>query len=594
MPLKTLSLGAAVIVLMTLLVYAPAMQAGFVWDDDTFLTENPLIKAPDGLYRFWLTTEAPDYFPLTSSSLWLEWRLWGRNATGYHVVNVALHAISAVLIWIVLRRLQILGAWLAGLVFAVHPVNVESVAWITERKNTLPMVFHVMTILLFLKFEGDGRRRWYFFSLGTFLMGLLSKTSVVMLPFVLLGCAWWQRGSVVRKDVVRSVPFFVLSGLLGLVTIWFQYNVAIGKEIVRPEGFFPRLAGAGWAVWFYLYKAIIPYNLSFVYPRWQIDASSVVSFVPAFILLACLMLFWWYRRDWGRVFLFAMGYYVVTLFPVLGFFDIYYMKYSLVADHWQYTSIIGIIAMVVGLGVWICHGWPKHGRQLATAAAVALVGLLSVLTWNQCHIYQDSETLWVETLKKNPASWIAHNNLGIILDKQGKIEEASAHYSEALRIKPDYAETHNNLGAALIRQGKIEQALGHYYKALQIKPDYAEAHNNLGAALIRQGKIKQALSHYYKALQIKPRSAKAHNNLAVLLAKAGRLDEAISHYLEALEIKPDFAEAHYNLGLAYSSKGQYDLAFKEMRIGNRLSSSQKRKKIIKGIKGEMPSISDHP
>ncbi|MBW2173600.1 MAG: glycosyltransferase family 39 protein, partial [Deltaproteobacteria bacterium] len=220
--LKSSSLRVGIIVLITLVVYIPAMRAGFVWDDDLFLTNNPLIKADDGLYRFWFTTEPPDYFPLVSTSLWFEWRVWGMDATGYHVVNIVLHAISSMLIWLVLRRLKIPGAWLAALIFAVHPVNVESVAWITERKNTQPMVFYLLTILLYLRFEGDGRRRWYVLALSAFLIALLSKTSVVMLPFVLLGCAWWQRGSIQRKDLVRSIPFFVMSGVLGLVTVWYQ------------------------------------------------------------------------------------------------------------------------------------------------------------------------------------------------------------------------------------------------------------------------------------------------------------------------------------------------------------------------------------
>jgi len=483
-------LGAGVIVLITLLVYMPAMQAGFIWDDDAFLTENPLIKAHDGLYRFWFTTEAPDYFPLTSSSLWLEWRLWGMNATGYHVVNVVLHAVCAVLIWLVLTRLKVPGAWLAGLVFAVHPVNVESVAWITERKNTLPMVFYVLTMLLYLRFEDHERRRWYFLSLCSFLMALLSKTSVVMLPFVLLGCAWWQRGSIVRKDLVRSVPFFVLSGLMSVVTVWFQYNVAISKEIVRPEGFLSRLAGAGWAIWFYLYKAIIPYKLTFVYPRWQIDTSSVLSFVPALILVGCVVLFWWYRRDWGRVLLFGLGYYVVTLFPVLGFFNIYFMRYSLVADHWQYTSIIGIIALVVGVGVWFCQGWSNKRRRLATAAAVALVGLFGVLTWNQCHIYNDVERLWRDTISKNPKVWMAHNNLGRLLHKQGKLNEALVCYTKAVQINPDYAEAHHNLGLALRKAGNPEEAMAHYAKALQIKPNFTEARSGMELAVRQAHELK--------------------------------------------------------------------------------------------------------
>jgi hypothetical protein len=248
---------ALLIVVMTLAVYLPAMQGGFIWDDDLFLTHNPLIKADDGLYRFWFTKEPPDYFPLVSTSLWLEWRLWGMNPAGYHVVNIAWHAMSAVLTWLVLRRLNIPGAWLAALLFAVHPVNVESVAWITERKNTQPMVFYLMTLLFYLEFDSSGKKQWYMFALLAFVLALLSKTSVVMLPFVLLGCVWWQRKRIGKRDLMRVIPFFLLSVVLGLVTVWYQRN-AIGGDIIQSGGLLSRVAGAGWAVWFYAVEDKIP------------------------------------------------------------------------------------------------------------------------------------------------------------------------------------------------------------------------------------------------------------------------------------------------------------------------------------------------
>jgi hypothetical protein len=258
---------AAALVAITFLAYLPAMRGGFIWNDDTFLTRNPLIKTPDGLRRLWFTTDPPDYFPLTSTSLWLEWRLWGMNPAGYHVVNVLLHAVSAVLLWRVLKRLNAPGAWLAGLIFAVHPVNVESVAWITERKNTLAMVLYMASLLAYLKFDEDGAPRTYALALGLFLLALLAKTSVIMLPAVLLLCAWWRRGGIERKDILRAIPFAALSGALALVTVWYQYHRAIAAEVVRTDGFLARTAGAGWAAWFYLYKALLPAKLCFVYPR---------------------------------------------------------------------------------------------------------------------------------------------------------------------------------------------------------------------------------------------------------------------------------------------------------------------------------------
>ena len=563
MSLKRLSSRASVIILLTLLVYIPAMRAGFIWDDNLFLTENPLIKADDGLYRFWFTTEPPDYFPLVSSVLWLEWRLWGLNAAGYHVVNIVLHAVSAVLIWLVLKRLKIPGAWLAALIFAVHPVNVESVAWITERKNTQPMVFYLITILFYLRYEHDRTKRWYFFALGSFLLALLSKTSVVMLPFVLLGCVWWQKGRIGWKDLIRSVPFFALSLILALVTVWFQYNVAIGDDVVRTGGFLSRLAGAGWAVWFYLYKAIIPYKLCFVYPRWNIDASSIASYLPGIILLGCFVVFWRYRKGWGRVFLFGLGYYVVTLFPVLGFFDINFMRFSLVTDHWQYFSIIGLIALLVGLGVWTWNGWRGQLRQLATAAAAAVVLLFCALSWIQCHAYKDLEALWRDTISKNPRAWLAHSNLGPVLVSQGRFEEAMRHCSEALRINPGHAWIHGAMGAALAGQRRFEEAITHFSEALRIDPDFRdahEAHNDLGLALNETGRFEEAITHFSEAARIKPEFAEAHTNLGIALVRKGKLDGAITHFTEALRVAPDNAGAHYSLGLALALVGRHDKA----------------------------------
>jgi len=480
-------LGITLIIILTGIIYIPAMRAGFIWDDDTFLTKNELISADNGLYRFWFTTEAPDYFPLTSTTLWFEWRLWGMNATGYHVVNVLLHILSSILLWRVLKRLKVPGAWLAGLIFAIHPVNVESVAWITERKNVLPMVFYALSILLYLKFESDGHRWLYGFSLIVFLLGLLSKTSVVMLPFVILGCAWWQRGRIIGRDIVRTIPFFVMSIVLGLVTVWFQYNLAETEYIVRTDSFFSRLSGAGWCIWFYLYKAIIPIRLTFVYPRWEIDAFSIISYMPGLLLVGLLVLFWWFRRSWARPLLFALGYYIVTLLPVIGFLNIYFMKYSLVADHWQYTSIIGPIALLVGIGSKAYEHWHRRIKLLGISAAVVLVGLLSWQTWTQAHIYQDLHTLWKDTLAKNPDCWMAHDNLGVILGQQGNLEKAVYHLSEAVRLNPNNEKAHNNLGIALAMQGRYSEAIHHYREALRIKPRYRIARRNLDLLLHKMG-----------------------------------------------------------------------------------------------------------
>ncbi|MFO7984572.1 MAG: tetratricopeptide repeat protein [Desulfatiglandaceae bacterium] len=548
--------GVLLVCLLVVTIYIPAIKGDFIWDDDAFLTENPLIKASDGLYRFWFSTEAPDYFPLTSTTLWLEWRLWGKNATGYHLVNVLLHILNAILIWAVLKKLGIPGAWLASVIFAVHPVNVESVAWITERKNLLPMVFFLVSILAYLAFDRHTNWWFYILSLVAFLLALLSKTSVIMLPFVLLGCLWWQRNRIRIKDLVRSVPFFVLSVIMGGMTIWFQYHNAIGSTVVREDGFLSRLAIAGRAVWFYLYKAVFPINLSFVYPRWEGVEPSLISFLPLIGLTGLSGIFYYYRATWGKPFLLGLGYFVVTLFPVLGFFNIYFMKYSLVADHWQYTSIIGIIALFVGLIAYKYKGWEKRYCRVAVAAAVILICTFSVLSWKRAETFAQPETLWKDTLNKNPECWMAYDILGADLAQKGQWQQAIRHFTKALEIKPDYPEAHSNLANVLYDQGYVNQAFRHFEQALKVNPDAVEVHYNYGTALAERGKVKEAVDHYLKAIGLEPDLLQAHYNLGILYAQQKKFKDAIRQFSEVLRIDPGHKSAQRNLIRVYQLMGR--------------------------------------
>jgi tetratricopeptide (TPR) repeat protein len=394
-----------------------------------------------------------------------------------------------------------------------------------------------------------------------FLLALLSKTSVVMLPFVLLGFAWWQRGLIEKKDLVRTVPFFVLAGALGIVTVWFQYNVAIGDDIVRTDSFLSRLAGAGWAVWFYLYKVLIPHNLSFVYPRWEIDASSAISYLPLIVLVICFVTFWRYRQNWGRAFLFGFGYFVVTLLPVLGFFDINFMRFSFVTDHWQYFSIPGVIALVVGLGVWVRDRLGRNLRWSFRVACVAAVCVLGCLTWKHSYAFKDLEALWRDTISKNPEAWLAQANLGSTLAAQGKYDKAIRHCYEALRINPTHPWIHCALGTALVGQRRFEDAIGHFSQALRLDPDFAQAHqahNDLGLLLAKTGRLDEAIGHFSEAVAKKGDFAEAHYNLGLALALRGRDNEAIREFSEAIRLEPNHAQSHLNLGSIYAKQGQLD------------------------------------
>jgi tetratricopeptide (TPR) repeat protein len=607
-----------VLFLLTFLAYLPALHGGFVWDDEIMVSKSAVIRSPEGLYTIWCTTSLPDFFPLTSTSLWLEWRLWGMNPMGYHVTNILLHAGSVILLWRVLRRLNVPGAWLVAAVFGVHPVNVESVAWIAERKNTLAMFFYAATLLCWLKSDGAGRRGWYWLGIAAFVLALLSKTSVAPLPVVLLLCAWWRRGAITWRDVWRTVPFFAAAAILSLVTIWFQNHRAIGGDVVQTAGLAGRAATAGCAVWFYIYKDLLPLNLAFIYPHWEIDPHSAVSYLPLAALAVCFGICWKWRRSWGGAALFGLGYFVVMLLPVLGFFDIYFQLYSLVADHWQYFSLIGVIALTVALVTRALPAtggaWPGRGIALAVLAA------LSALTWSQARIYASNETLWRDTLAKNPACWVAHSNYGLCLKDEGDYAGAEAQYRAALKYRPGFDEAMENLGALLVDTGRAGEAMEYLQKAVGDKFDFGAAHNDLGIALVQRGRFDEAMAHfqaaikytpnnpishnslgnilvlheeyaaavpeYEAALRLNPNYPEAHNNMGYALEKLGRTDEALSHYREAVRLQPDYVQAHLNLGSLLAQTGRHDEAISQLKETMRLDpDNAKAKPLLQKLEG---------
>jgi tetratricopeptide (TPR) repeat protein len=504
---------AGAILATTLIVYAPALRAGFIFDDDAFLTENRLIHAEDGLARFWTTADSADYFPLTLSMLWFEWRIWGTNPAGYHLINVLLHAASSILLWRVLAALKIQGAWLAGLIFAVHPVNVESVAWITQRKNALSMVFYLLTFLFYIRFERTRSPRWYCAALGTFLLGLLSKTSIVMLPLVLLALAWWRFGRISRRDVSRIAPFLMLSLVLGLVTLWYQtLRPAVATETVRTDDFLTRLAAAGWAIWFYLSKAILPIGLAFIYPRWEVSSAEPLHWLPLAALLVVIALLVAQRhRPVERALLVCLTCYIAMLLPILGFVNIFYMLFSLVADHWQYFALPAVVALLGAALLQLRQRAPAH---LIHGTGALLVVVLCFLSFNQARIYESNETLFMDTVAKNPACWVAHDGLGNAAVGKGQFNEALGHYEEALRLKPDFVKAHSNIAIALGGLGRFEESASHSREALRLEPSFAEAHNNLGNALAAQGRFAEAIPHYQEAVRLDPEYRTAHQNLS--------------------------------------------------------------------------------
>jgi len=568
-------IGAVLIVLLTVVAYLPALRGGFIWDDDDHLTANPAMTAPDGLRLIWSSLAVSRYYPLTLTNFWIQRRLWGLNPMPYHLVNITLHALNGVLLFLVLRRLRVAAAWLAAALWVVHPVNVESVAWITELKNTQSGVFFFLALLCFLRFEAGGQRRWYALALLWGLAAVLSKPSTVVLPLVVLLWAWWERGRWQRADMVRVAPLFGLAlGMSALTVIEQHGNIVKAGTTEWKLGMAERLVIGGKAVWFYAAKVFWPVQLAFVYPRWEVGARSFLSWVPLAGLIGMGVVLWiWRRQSWAGVGLFGFGFFVVALLPVLGFFDVYYFRYSFVADHFQYLASVGLIALVASVGARICERTGRLGRQIGAAAVPTILMVLGALTWRQCHVYRDEETLWRDTLTKNPNAWIAHNNLGNVLADQGNLAGAVAEYRAVLRIKPDHAKAHYNLGLALADQGKVLEAIGQYEQALRIQPELAEAHYNLGNALLRQGKAAEAIDQYGRALRIRPGLAEAHGSLGSALLQVGKLSEAVAEYREALRINPNYVEARNNLGLVLAGSGLQEEAVAEYRKALRINPS---------------------
>ncbi len=511
----------------TLIAYFPAIHGSFLWDDDAHVT-RPELRSMHGLWRIWFNLGATQqYYPLLHSAFWLEDKLWGEAAVGYHLLNILQHASAAFLLLLILHRLVIPGTFLAAAVFALHPVHVESVAWITEQKNTLSAVFYLGAMLAYLRFDEERRTSLYAPALGLFVLGLLSKTVVATLPGALLVIFWWRRGRLSwQRDYVPLIPWFALGAAAGLLTAWVERRLIGAEGMAFDFTFLQRALLAGRVIWFYLSKLFWPVDLMFIYPRWEVNPALWWHYLFPLGSLALMGWLWLIRHRW-RGPLAAMLFFIGSLFP----------------------------AVSAGIAVALAH-LPQRARWAGQAFCILLLGGLAALTWQQSRTYGDPTILYQATLPKNPDCWMCRNNLGILLRNEGQLQAAIEQYEEALRLKPDYVEAHHNLGNALLQAGQLPAAIGRYEQALKINPDYPYAHNNLGRALFQLGKLSEAQKAFEAAVRIKPDYAEAHHNLGNALLQAGQVSEAIGHYQQALKINPDYAEAHYNLGNALLQAGQ--------------------------------------
>ena len=513
--LETAGLSAALI-LAVLWVYQPAVHGGWLWDDAQELGDNPAMRNGSGLVRLWLGQTGPDYFPMKSTVQWLQWHAWGGRVEGYHLTNIALHAIGSLLVWRIFRRLGIGMAWIGGLWFAVHPLAVESVAWISELKNTLSLPVLLVSVEAYLRSEQAGpgalagsSRRWYLVSLIGFAAAMLCKSSVVMFPVVGLLHAWWRRGRVSWRDLARVAPFLAVSFALGLVTLWLQ-NHRVLRVAMGPLS---RVSNAGLSLAFYLGKCLWPAGLIPVYSKWRIDPPPLEGYVAWLVLVALGMLIWRLSRSPGALRNAArhaglgLGFFVLMAAPVLGFAPMAYQHFAWVADHLAYVPLIGIVGLAAGALSLAPRAFLRWGIGLSVAAAMA------VASRREARIFAGPECFWSAVEERNPNAAVARINLGYLFLQQGRLDSALSQLESAVRLGPDQPEAHNNYASALAQSGRLPEAKNQAEEALRLKPDYPEAHNNLGLMLLQKGQIADSIVHFEAAMRLRPDFESAAANL---------------------------------------------------------------------------------
>ncbi len=568
---------SALLVLITLAAYWPALHGGLLWDDDSHVTPEPL-RSWAGLIRIWTDLGATQqYYPLLHSAFWIEHKLWGDAVLGYHLVNGLEHMISALLIVALCRKLKIAGGWIAAFIFALHPVGVESVAWISEQKNTLSTVLYLAAAGAYLNFDENRNRRWYGLATVLFILALLSKTVTATLPAALLVLLWWKRGRIeIRRDVRPLLPWLAGGIVAGLFSAWVErvYIGANGTEFLLT--FTQRGLIATRAVCFYFGKLVWPANLTFIYPRWTIEAGAVWPYVfPAMVASALIALAKLAPSRRGP--LAALLIYGGTLFPALGFVNVFPFQYSYVADHFQYAACIALMVPVGWSLATFSDQVSSFVRPYITAGIVAISLLLALLTFQQARSYQNATVLYETTLARNPDCWLAHNNLGNILARSpATLPDAIIHLEAAVRLKPDGVYAQNNLANALANSDRMQDAIPHYEAALKSDPTYSRAHKDFGTALMRTpAGTTEAIAHFEAAITLNADDEEAHNDLGTALVRLpDRTESAILHFRTAVRLAPKFVQAHNNLAAALArSPGKFTEAKAEIEEALRLDPS---------------------
>ena len=552
------------LLLLTLLAYLPALGAGLLWDDQ-IITDGPLLKTLVGLRAIWLEplqiNNEFHYWPLFYTTLWLEHALWGDALVGYHVTNVLLHALDAILIWRLLRGLRMPGALAAAALFALHPVHVEAVAWIFGRKDLLATAFFLGAALCYLRFDAGSSRRWYLAALGLFGCALLSKSVAISLPLVLLLVLWWQRGRVAGRDALRLLPLLALAVCYGAADVWFVHrHPTLRFDLTLLD----RLVIAGRALWFYAGTLLWPVGLTTIYPRWATPLAVWQLTWPLTALAVPVVLFA-LRRRIGRGACCAVCCFGITLAPVLGLIEFDFMRYAFVADRYQYLASAALIALAAATGGRLALArpslkWPVWG--VAVICAVLYAGG----SWLHARDYRDMETLFRANIARNPEAWAPYGHVGYGAAQAGRLDEAIGWYQQALARNPDDDWTHFGIASALSRSGQRDAAIAHLERGLELRPTSVAGHTNLGVLLAERGEVSAAVQHFQLALELAPGNADALVNLGSMLADQRRSDDALALFERALQFDPTHPMGHTNLALALAERGRRDEALAHYQL----------------------------
>ena len=565
-----------VIVLVTIVCYFPAMLGGFVWDDSIF-TEEPVIHRVSGLWDIWFSPRniknEGHYWPIVYTSFWVEHKLWGLAPVGYHIVNVLLHVVNTLLLLHLMLRLIVPGAWIIAAVFAVHPLHVESVAWIIERKDLLSALFYITAVLAWIRFVEEPRLERYVLAIVLFIAGMLSKSIVVTLPVALLILHWWKEGRVTLTDLLRLAPFFLVGLFIAGADVSFYRG---WEDISFDYSLIERSLIAAHALWFYVWKILWPTNLAVIYPLWDIHTVDLMAWVYFSAAVALVALLWFGRHRVGRGPLAGVLFFAVTLSPLLGFVDYGYMQFSFVADRYQYLGGIGVLAVLIGTATDGASRLPRALNMCALGIAAIVLLFLGTLTWHQNGIYRDGVTFFSHIISLNSEARSAHLNLSRALVKAGRIEESLAASLIAVEQEPDSVKALSNLGVALLGLGRFDKAEKQLLRATKLDSRNIYALQNLAETFRKQGRFEEAFDSFRKITNIDPEFVLAYVGMGYALFGLKQNKEAVDVATKAISLNPapSIASSVYLLkGRAFRKLDQFKEAEENLRQAIKIDPS---------------------